>query len=190
MRRLSRWMTGLTALAALVAVVAILGACTPKSPEEKVAEARANYSANLNPNGFVLKQVPVETEEGAAEAGAAEAGQPEAAAGEAGEAGKEGGEAAPATRNDVILDILLVHRGDETLPGVTLDVSQVDSANKEKGHWRFYVDTSAMPPNTEKQITYTLHDVDYQQGDGFNVEVRHPIPPAERGDYREFAVQP
>jgi len=90
----------------------------------------------------------------------------------------------------VRLDILIQHRSREKLPGLTLDISMVDSAEMEKGHWRVWFDTSDVTKATVTQFTHILEEVGYEEGDGFFVEVRHPIPVEERGDYREFAQVP
>ncbi len=50
--------------------------------------------------------------------------------------------AAIEVREKVRLDILIQHRSNEKLPGLTVDVSMVDSAEMEKGHWRVWFDTS------------------------------------------------
>ena len=55
----------------------------------------------------------------------------------------------------------------------------VDSAEKEKGHWRVWFDTSEITKATVTQFTHILEDVGYEEGDGFFVEVRHPRNPVE-----------
>jgi hypothetical protein len=85
----------------------------------------------------------------------------------------------------ILLDVTV--RGDARPPltGLTLDVSIADAAGREKERRHVFVDTSAVGPGGE-QMTLTLDDVDYAPGDGFWVEVRGPVPPAERALYREF----
>jgi hypothetical protein len=95
--------------------------------------------------------------------------------------------AAVEVREKVRLDILIQHRSAEKLPGITLDISMVDSAEVEKGHWQVWFDTSEVTKATVTQFTHMLEEVGYEEGDGFFVEVRHPIPVEERGDYREFS---
>jgi len=90
-----------------------------------------------------------------------------------------------AARPTIVLDVTV--RGDAKPPlaGLTLDVSQADAAGHEKARRQVWVDTSGIGPGGE-QTTLTLDDLDYAPGDGFWVEVRGPIPPVERGRYREY----
>ncbi len=167
----------IAALVALAALVAI--GCALKSPEEKVAQLRSYYTAR--PVGFFVKAQPIE----------APPGNEEGADGvEAGDAdGEEIMEAEPVPiRQTVHLDILLQHDSPEKLPGVTLDLIMVDASQAEKHRWLVWVDTAKLPKATGTQFTHLIEDIDYEEGDAFSVEVRHPIPPEERGDYREFAV--
>jgi len=93
----------------------------------------------------------------------------------------------PATgKQEIVLDVLLQWSGRDRLPGLTLDVSMGDATGREKAHRRHYVDTSQLDRGPGEQITIVLTDVPYQPGDGFFVEVRSSIPPAERSAYREF----
>lgn len=178
-----------TASTALVLLLALLagGCAQPMSPEEEVAELRSKYSAELN--GFVVQQQPMEPAEDAAEGeeGVEEDQTPgEAEEGEAGaEADEIPAEPVPTTQ-DVILDILVSTSSRDTLSGLTVDVTQVDGQGELKETWRVYLDTSAVHRGPGTQISHTLADVSYEEGDGFNVEVRHPVPPEDRGDYREF----
>lgn len=173
------------ALTALCAFAAASLACggAPKDPAERVAQLRSGYSAELN--GFVVDQTPLVVEELAAPdaaAGVAEA----AAAPEAGpEAGLTLAEPVP-VRQDAILDILVSRRSHEALPGLTVDVEQIDGQGNAKRTWRVYLDTSDVLRGPGVQVSHLIEDVDYEQGDGFFVEVRHPIPAGERADYREF----
>lgn len=75
----------------------------------------------------------------------------------------------------------------EPLPGVTLDVDQVDATGKSKRHWRLWAETAGLQPGGEVRSVHVLEDVDYAPGDGFRVEVRQEIPEAERAEYREWA---
>ncbi len=90
-------------------------------------------------------------------------------------------------KREILLDVLVRWEGHERLPGITLDVSMGDATGKEKAARRVWVDTSKLDRGPGEQTTLTLTDLPYQPGDGFFVEVRSPIPAAERGDYREFA---
>lgn len=174
MRRLSGWLSGTAALLALLLV-----GCA----QQDVAELRRNYSAELQ--AFVVKKEPTDT---MAEAEMAE-GETEAEAGaEEGETGEEEGTGTEAMGGpvtaDIVLDIAVSHEGAGRLPGVTLDVTQADASEDVKRTWKVYVDTSTM--GVEKQISHTLKDVEYEEGDGFHVEVRQSIPPEEQGEYKEF----
>jgi len=181
----------------LIPLLLALAACAgePEDPAERVAEARAGYTARLN--SYAVDQVPLEPAPaptvgppGGADPGAAVG---EGAAGEAGAAGEPLGETAEAEapvevplRQDVILDILVSREGHEALPGITVDVTQADAQDNEKASWKVYLDTSDLSRGPGVQMVHRLEDVDFEEGDGFFVEVRHPIPAAERGEYREF----
>ena len=146
---------------------------------------RGFYSARLN--GFLLDEVPLVTEVPELEA-VEISGEGEVDAVASDEVVDEVAEIE--VIQEVRLDVLIQHRSDEKLPGITLDISMVDSAEREKGHWRAWFDTSNVTKATVTQFTHILEDVGYEEGDGFFVEVRHPIPVEERGDYREFARTP
>lgn len=176
----------------LVAAAALAGAllagCAAQTPEERVAALRADYGATLN--SFQVREEPIApadvtvVAEPAAEAGtetALEAGTELAADAPAVAA------VAPEVRQDVLLDIVVDNRGDERLPGLTLDVEQADGQGQPKTTYRIWVDTSAILPGARGAVTHVLEDVDYAPGDGFHVEVRQAIPPEERDLYREFA---
>jgi hypothetical protein len=167
----------------LVGVTAL--GCAQKSPEEKVAELRSYYSARLN--GFILEEEPL----------VAEVPEPDALAEVEDEVEETLAEEAPTepmgeveVEQKVRLDILIQHRSEERLPGITVDISMVDSDQVEKNHWRVWFDTSEVPKATVTQFTHILEDVGYEEGDGFFLEVRHPIPVEERGEYREFLTSP
>lgn len=174
MRRFPGW----TFCLSLVAAAAVVAAgCAPKSPEERVAALRAKYEAELNQ--FVIKTQPVEP------APAAEEAEEAAASGEEGLA-EPAIEELPIT-SDVVLDIVVKNHNNENLPGLTLDVSQVDAQKQEKGHWRVWVDTAHIGRGPGTALTHVLTGVDYEEGDGFHVEVRQSIPPEEWSEYQEFS---
>lgn len=179
----------LTALLALCLAAACSG--TPEDPAERVDEIRSGYTARLN--GFAVHQVPVageepldEAPEAVAEPGAME----EPAATGAAEEGEEAMTAAEEVpvRQDVILDILLSRDSREPLPGITVDIEHAgpEPDRATKATYRAYLDTSAVQRGAGTQVVHRLEDVDYQEGDAFYVEVRHPIPAEERGEYQEF----
>jgi hypothetical protein len=87
---------------------------------------------------------------------------------------------------EVLLDVLVRHAGGEPLPGITLDVSMVDARRQEKARRRLWIDLPPAVGTGGTQLSLVLTDVDYQPGDGFWVEVRSPVPAAERGEYREL----
>lgn len=184
-----------TLLLPAVAAAAALAAagCAPESPEERVAELRSRYTAELN--SFVIEETPLVPEpmegmeEGAGEEGAGEeetapeepaAGEEEMAEGE-----EEPLEPVP-TRKDAVLDILIQNRAVEPLPGITLDIGLVNADKDTKETYRVWMDTSDLQKGRGQTYFHTLLDVPYEEGDAFYVEVRHPVPPAERGEYREF----
>ena len=196
--------TSTAATRATLAAIAIvtLAACAAQTPEERVVALRADYEASLN--SFQVLEVPLEpvaatTDDMAAEVdettdGSAGATPPEAEEEAAEEkiAEEETAEeetmAAPvAVRQDVLLDIVVRHRSDDRLPGLTLDVEQVDAAEQPKASYRVYLDTSTLGPGSERAVSHRLEDVDVTTGDGFHVEVRQAIPPEERSEYREFS---
>lgn len=189
----------------------LFAGCQSETFEERVARLRQGYT--VGSSGFVVKQTPPPAAPGAAEGEAmptgpateGEATAPdeegvtaeEAAAETAAPAG-EGAEGAdditvedlmPA-KQDVLLDLLVRNenvRG--SLPGLTLDITQVDAAGNEKAHWRAWIDTSGIERGPGEQLTHELEDVEFAEGDTFQVEVRNSVPPGERGEYREFAAE-
>lgn len=100
-------------------------------------------------------------------------------------------EPVPRLRQDVDLG-LTVRREEagederEGLPGITVDVDQVDAAGTSRRHWRLWVDTAGLAPGRELRTEQELKDVDYAPGDGFRVEVRRDVPESERAAYREW----
>ncbi|HSM52304.1 MAG TPA: hypothetical protein VLA75_12960 [Thermoanaerobaculia bacterium] len=96
---------------------------------------------------------------------------------------------APA-RQEILLDILVRRDGKEALPGLTVDLSVAGADGAEKARRQLWVDTSGIGKGVEVQLAVTVADLEYQPGDGFHVEVRHPVPAAERGAYREFGAAP
>lgn len=197
----------------------LLAGCQSETFEERVARLRQGYTisassfvvkqtpppvapgvaeGNAATEGEPVAESATEVPEG--EALAAEEGTTEAAA----EAAAPAGEATEATEGvegimvedlipveqDVLLD--LVVRNDNvrgSLPGLTLDVTQVDAAGTEKAHWRAWIDTSGIERGPGEQLTHELEDVEFAEGDTFQVEVRNSVPPGERGEYQEFTPQ-
>jgi len=181
--------------------VALALSCAQPSPEERVAEMRGNYDAELQ--NFVVREVPMPGAE--PPAGETAAAPPEPAAAEPAEAGEEGIEETVPVQQNIVLDILIRNQNkDANLPGLTLEVAQVGAGGPgpdepltwdellasphRKASWRIYVDTSTIGRGPGTSVTHTLEDVEgYEPGDGFVVTVRDAVPPGERGEYREFA---
>ena len=126
-------------------------------------------------------------EDAAAEGAMAEGAMAEGAAAE-GEEVAEGEIPAEPEMVNVLLDILIHNEGAGTLDGVTLDLTIAGSDGTEKEHRLLWVETAGLTKGSQSQVAYELEDVAYEEGDGFHVEVRYPIPMEERGDYREFDV--
>lgn len=196
-------------LVALLSLTAL--ACGPKlSREEEIELVRSQYTAELQ--SLTVKQDPVlggvpdnataadagaESEAPdvaaevtgaavqAADAGTAESASVGAETGSADDVEAAGDETA-SVRTDVILDILVSTRGQEYLPGITLDVEHVDEERRAKDRRTLWVDTTGLVRGAGTQITHVLENVDWEVGDGFFVEVRTPIPAEERSGYREF----
>jgi hypothetical protein len=171
-----------SALAALV-LLAALGGCSQKSPLEQMIENRSRYSAELN--GFFVEETPIVVEA---------TGEEMPAEGEF--AAEEGDEmemptdldfgTSPAVDQRAQLDILLKHDSFEKLPGITVDITQVDAGMNQKGRWLLWLDTANVERANPTQYSHVIEDLEYVEGDAFSVEVRHPIPEGERGDYKEF----
>lgn len=194
----------------------LLAGCQSETFEERVTRLRQGYT--ISSSSFAVKPPPPPVAPGVAEGDAATEGEP-AAEGEAATPEEEGltaeegapeaaaeaagaaGEAAEGedgilvedlipVKQDVLLD--LVVRNDNvrgSLPGLTLDVTQVDAAGNEKADWRAWIDTSGIQRGPGSQLTHELTDVEFAEGDTFRVEVRNPVPPGERGEYQEFTPQ-
>lgn len=189
---------GLSLCLVSAGLIAALGACAKETPEERIARLRTEYEVTLN--SFVMDQKPLEQEAPEGEGEMAE-GAMEGDMEGAPDAGDEGGMEEEdilepvELQQDVLLDILVKNTSDGTLPVLTLDVSQVDaygaddpSQGREKAHYRIEIDTSRIVKGASEQILYRLEDVDYQDGDGWSVEVRHPVPPEDRSEYRELSA--
>lgn len=162
---------------ALLGVVGLMGlgwmACGPSARD--IAEARARYVAALD--GFVVRQEPVPGADPSAAPGVVQLSQ---------------------LSQDVALDLVIRREPSEPpeapedspagLPGITLDVDQVDAAGKSRRHWRVWIDTAGLAPGEELRAAKELEDVDFAPGDGFRVEVRRSVPAAERAQYAEWSA--
>ncbi|MDH3744412.1 MAG: hypothetical protein OES47_04840 [Acidobacteriota bacterium] len=177
------WKRTSTVCLCLVTLAGLVG-CRQLSPEEKVEELRSRYTARINEGGFFLRDVPVEPVDpvDSEESQGTISGGAETEGSEFGDVPVE-----PVTRQELLLDIIVQHDSDETLPGITVDLEMSDASGNVKKRWRKWVETEGLPKANQKQVTETLIDVGYEEGDRFNAEIRSPIPPEERSDYREFA---
>jgi hypothetical protein len=186
-QRRPRPAAAVAAALAAAAVLATLVACTPPTPVERVSKLRAEYEAELN--SFSIRETPVvamgmeemEGEEAMADAGAMEE--------EGAMEGEDGGEEMQmSVRQDAVLDIVLRKTGGtDTLAGVTVDIYQVSADETEKATYRVFVDAARLNPGSRKAVSHVLEDVDYEEGDGFAVELRQPVPPELYGEYQEYA---
>ncbi|MDE2851722.1 MAG: hypothetical protein OYL92_07210 [Acidobacteriota bacterium] len=165
-----RWLLGAFAFA--VVTLFLLAAC---AGEGGVSGARAGYIAEMG--SFSVVQAPAMAEEAAEDAEADAAATEEAAA-----------PAEPAMVT-VLLDFLIHNEGSGTLDGVTVDLTIAGPDGNEKERHLLWVDTTGLTKGSQRQVAHELTDVAYVEGDGFHVEVRHPIPMEERGDYAEFDAE-
>jgi len=184
------------ALACLAGLAGALAGCA-EGPltEDDVAEARTRYVVELM-NFVVVEEDPATlpladpaaddaAPDDAAAVGDVEGEDDDAAAG-ADDAVPEP-PPAPATR-DVILDLLVRRTGGDGLPGITVDVEQVDAREQPKATFRVWIDTSQLGgKGATTQVTQRLEDVEVATDDKFAAEIREDVPADMRGEYREFA---
>lgn len=177
MQRIKRF--GMGICLTLGSVLVLVG-CSQKSPIEQMIANRARYSAEINPGGFYVDSKPMIEDMAEVQV------EPPTEPGDVVE--MEVDEPAPVeVLQTAYLDILLKHDSLEKLPGVTVDLVHVDADLNEKGRWLIWLDTSNVERANPTQYSHVIEGIDYVEGDSFTAEVRHPIPEAERGDYREFA---
>lgn len=172
--RASWWRS--SALALAVAALLLLAAC---AGEGGVAGARAGYIAEMG--SFSVVQAPAVADESTEAA--------DAAAGADAEATDEAAAPAEPAMSTVLLDFLIHNEGSGALDGVTVDLTIADPDGNEKERRLLWVETAGLTKGSQRQVAHELTDVAYTDGDGFHVEVRHPIPMEERGDYREFDAE-
>lgn len=182
----------------LAALLLMVG-CAPGSPEEQVAKTRAQYTVKLEnfsveePEPEPMPEPEMAEEAGEAEgaamaaeaAVAEEAAEGEAAAEEMDEELEEVMETGPRPMN-VILHLLVQFGGDESLPGITVEVTQADPFGKEKEPTLHWIDTAGMAKSDVKQVDLRLEGMEYEDGDAFSVLLSTGIP-ADTSGYREFA---
>ena len=182
--------------ALLVGLVLMVTACAPGSPEEKVAEIRSNYTVELN-SWRVLEPEPAEMpaegediaegEEAPAEDTATEdtAGEGEEAAAE-GEEGMDAMADAEPRTDAVLFDLVVYFRGNEGLPGVTVDITQAGADQQEKAVYHHFIDTEGIVNGDTRQEAFELEGVEFAEGDVFAVSLKPGIP-ADISEYREFS---
>ena len=169
----------LTPLALLFLAAA---ACGPASPQEEIAQIRADYTVELNswralepePAMDETAEMTDETEDAAGEAGeeADEYAEPEMAAGPQ-----------PA---DVLFDLVVYFKGRKALDGITIDVTHADAAQEEKAVYHYYVETAGIVSGETRQVDFVIEGIELEDGDAFAIAVVPGIP-ADRGAYREFS---
>jgi hypothetical protein len=173
---------------------AMLLGCRPMSPIDRLEAQRGQYTVELT--SFILEQEPLDV---LIEASPSE---PDAALEETTEEGTEGGTeegtaedteegtdelaVEPMLRTNVVLDLLVSTEGDP-LPGISVDFEHVDANRNMKERRLLWLETAELVKGVGVQLSAVVDDVDYQEGDGFHVEVRSPVPEAERSEYRELA---
>jgi len=179
-------------IARLLIVLVVLGAlasCAPTAPEDQVEEARAQTTVELL--SFAVREQPlIAPVEDAADAADAAATESETATEEEGESAEEETAAVEPievpVRTDVLLDLLVASQADAPLDGITVELEQVDSNQAVKDTRMLWVETPNLARGVGAQVTVTVEDVDYTEGDGFRVDVESPVPANERSQYREF----
>jgi len=179
--------TGRLTLVFIVICTLSLGACAGKSELDRVADARGTYRATLN-SFFVKEVAPVD------EVADVPAEGEEAAEGD--EPVSEDAETVPEpVRQDAVLDVIVQHDTTSPLAGLTLDIEMVEIVRDAAGavtdeiqraQWLYWVDTEGLQKANQRPYSVVFEDVDYEEGFAFFVEVRHPVPASDRGDYREF----
>ncbi len=160
-------------LAVIAAIALLASACGGGGG---VAEARAGFIAQIQ--SFAVQAPAVDEAMPSDEAGAEEA-----------DAEAEGDMPAEPALVNVMLDILVHNEGSGALDGITVDLTIADPDGMEKERRLLWLETAGLIKGSQSQVVHELHDVAYNEGDGFHVEVRHPIPMEERGDYREFDAE-
>ena len=171
-------------LAFVAAIALLIGACGGGGG---VAETRAGFIAQLQ--SFTV-QAPAADEAMASEDADAEVEvEADADAAADADADAEGDMPAEPAMVSVMLDILVHNEGAGTLDGITVDLTIADPDGAEKERRLLWIETAGLTKGSQTQVVYDLNDVAYTEGDGFHVEVRHPIPMEERGDYREFDAE-
>ncbi|HUP25270.1 MAG TPA: hypothetical protein VNB06_20320 [Thermoanaerobaculia bacterium] len=154
--------------------------CAQLSPEESVELRRSQYKVQLT--SFAVDDQPQVAPVETAETGLEAAATPPAA----GEEILAEPEAVVMTTTQAVLDILVTTEADEGLPGLTVELEQIGANGAVKMQRQLWLDVSRVVRGSGAHITHVVEDVDYEEGDGFAVSIRSPVPPGERDVYREF----
>ena len=194
--------------AALTVLVLLpLAGCTPKSPEEKIAEIRAQYTVELNA-WSVQEPAPMadhmmagedhmmageegEPMEGEAEPAADMADTTDMAADMADMAGETEGEGgdmmgmAEPEPKDILFDLVILFKGDKALGGITVNITQADANQQEKKLVRHYVETPKIVKGQTIQADFVLGGFVVEEGDVFAASVEPGIP-ADLSEFQEF----
>lgn len=183
---MDRYIRTILTAALTVLVLLPLAGCTPKSPEEQVAEIRAQYTVEINAWRIVEPEPAAEETEAGEEAeGEAEpaADMPEEGEGEAGEMADEP-EPEPQVV-DVLFDLVILFKGDKALDGVTVSITQADANQQEKKLVRHYVETAKIVKGQTIQADFVLGGFVVDEGDVFAASLEPGIP-ADLGEFQEF----
>ncbi len=180
-------------------VLAVTG-CKPQSPEAKVTAARSqftvqlqNFTANLPPSEDDIDFTEEEAMAGEA-AMTAEAAVTAETAEVAEETAEEAGDDPEVMDEEmgpkvpeIILHLLVRFKGEEALPGITVEVTRQDPFGKEYQPTLHWIETAGMTKTDVQQVDLKFESPDFEEGDGFSVFLRSVLPPEERAGYREYA---
>lgn len=175
----------------LIAMLSIVG-CAPKDPIERIAQSRQEYTVKLNQ--FLVQDPPAPepapepmVDEADGEATDGDAGEePATDETDAGDYSDFEPEPVGPQPKNVLFDLIVGYDGSDPLPGLTVEVSQIDPFQKEKATYRHYLELPNLRTGTT-QTDFVLENIMFEDGDGFSVDLRMVVPEAERGEYREFA---
>lgn len=177
----------LARLALLLFVLAASTAC--QSPQEKALELRRNYQVQLNT--WLLKEPevakgPLAPANAAAVDLAAKAQATDAATADPASAPVTPDAPAGPRRVEVLFDLVVSQRGSDSLPGITLDISQADPFQKEKKTYRHYLTLPKMLNGQSQQFSFSIQADDFVDGDVFSVSLLKNVAPADRAAYQEL----
>ncbi len=185
---MARTLRTLLPLLLVVTLGTALSGCAESSPEEKIAKIRSAYEVQLNSWRVLAPPVAEAAAGEAGEEGTAE-GEP-TAEGEGEDPAAEGVEAmaepAAPQRVSIQFDLVVYLRGRESLPGITVDITQADANQQEKAVYRQWVDTTNVMKGSPGQSDFILEGIVMEEGDVFAATIA-PGVPADLSAYREFS---